>query len=167
MSANLEAKKQVVAEITEKFKAAQSVVAVHYSALTVEEATKLRSQCREAGVEYCVLKNTLVRRSLDDMGIQGWDHVLSGPTAYAFGMKDAVSPAKVVCDFIDKTKNDHLTVEVGLMGSEVLDVDAVKSLASLPSREVLLSRLVGSLNSPIAKLVYTLEAIRKKQAGEE
>ena len=104
MSKNLEVKKQVVSEITEKFKAAQSVVAVHYTGLTVEEVTKLRSQCREAGVEYCVLKNTLVRRSLDEMGIQGWDHVLAGPTAYAFGMKDAVSPAKVVCDFIDKTK---------------------------------------------------------------
>lgn len=167
MSKNLEAKKQVVSEITEKFKAAQSVVAVHYSGLTVEEVTKLRSQCREADVEYCVLKNTLVRRSLDDMGIKGWDHVLAGPTAYAFGLKDAVSPAKVVCDFIDKTKTEHMTVEVGLMGAEVLDVNAVKALAALPSREVLLARLVGSLNSSVSKLVYVLDAIRKQKAGEQ
>ena len=71
MGANLELKKQVVSEITEKFKNAQSVVAVHYSGLTVEEVTGLRKQCREANVDYCVLKNTLVRRALDDMGIHG------------------------------------------------------------------------------------------------
>ena len=167
MSKNLEIKKQVVADITEKFKNAQSVIAVHYSGLTVEEATKLRAQCREAGVDYCVLKNTLVRRALDDMGISGWDNVLEGPTAFAFGMKDAVAPAKIVCDFIDKAKNDYMSVKVGLMGNEVLDVNAIKALAALPSREVLLARLVGSLNAPISKLVYVLEAIRKKQAGEE
>ena len=155
MGKNLEIKKQVVSDITEKFKNAQSVVAVHYSGLTVEEVTALRKQCREANVDYCVLKNTLVRRALDDMGIHGWDDVLEGPTAYAFGTKDAVAPAKVLCDFIDKAKNDHMSVKI------------VKALASLPSREVLLARLVGSLNSSIAKLVYVLDAVRKKQAGEE
>ena len=167
MGKNLEIKKQVVSDISEKFKNAQSVVAVHYSGLTVEEVTALRKQCREANVDYCVLKNTLVRRALDDMGINGWDNVLEGPTAYAFGTKDAVAPAKVLCDFIDKAKNDHMSVKIGLMGEEVMDVNAVKALASLPSREVLLARLVGSLNSSIAKLVYVLDAIRKQQAGEE
>ena len=167
MGKNLEIKKQVVSDITEKFKNAQSVVAVHYSGLTVEEVTALRKQCREANVDYCVLKNTLVRRALDDMGIHGWDDVLEGPTAYAFGTKDAVAPAKVLCDFIDKAKNDHMSVKIGLMGEEIMDVNAVKALASLPSREVLLARLVGSLNSSIAKLVYVLDAIRKQQAGEE
>ena len=132
-----------------------------------EQVTALRKQCREANVDYCVLKNTLVRRALDDMGINGWDDVLEGPTAYAFGTKDAVAPAKVLCDFIDKAKNDHMSVKIGLMGTEVMDVNAVKALASLPSREVLLARLVGSLNSSIAKLVYVLDAIRKQQAGEE
>ena len=166
MSKNLEIKKQVVADITEKFKNAQSVVAVHYSGLTVEEATKLRADCRNAGVEYCVLKNTLVRRALNDMGITGWDKELEGPTAFAFGMKDAVAPAKVVCDFIDKAKNEHLSVKIGLMGTEIMDQNAVKALAALPSREVLLARLVGSLNSSIAKLVYALDAIRKQKAGE-
>ena len=167
MGKNLEVKKQVVSDITEKFKNAQSVVAVHYSGLTVEEVTGLRKQCREANVDYCVLKNTLVRRALDDMGIHGWDDVLEGPTAYAFGTKDAVAPAKVLCDFIDKAKNDHMSVKIGLMGEEIMDVNAVKALAAMPSREMLLARLVGSLNSSIAKLVYVLDALRKKQAGEE
>ena len=167
MSKNLENKKVVVSEITEKFKNAQSVVAVHYSGLTVEEVTKLRAECRAAKVDYVVLKNTLVRRALDDMGIHGWDDVLEGPTAYAFGTADPVSPAKILCNFIDKAKNDHMSVKIGLMGEEIMDEKAVKALASMPSREELLARLVGSLNSSVSKLVYVLEAIRKKQAGEE
>ena len=136
--------------------------------ITVEEVTELRNQFRAAGVEYCVLKNTLVRRALDDMGITGLDHTLSGPSAYAFGMNDPVSPAKVVYDFINKNKDDgRLSVKAGLMDGQVLDAKQVKALSELPSKEVLLSRLVGSLQAPVAKLVYFLEALRKQQAGEE
>ena len=115
-----------------------------------------------------MLKNTLVRRALDDMGITGLDHTLSGPSAYAFGMNDPVSPAKVVYDFINKNKDDgRLSVKAGLMDGQVLDAKQVKALSELPSKEVLLSRLVGSLQAPVAKLVYFLEALRKQQAGEE
>ena len=165
MSKNLEAKKVVVSEISEKLKNCQSMVVVHFN---VEEVTELRNQFRAAGVEYCVLKNTLVRRALDDMGITGLDHTLSGPSAYAFGMNDPVSPAKVVYDFINKNKDDgRLSVKAGLMDGQVLDAKQVKALSELPSKEVLLSRLVGSLQAPVAKLVYFLEALRKQQAGEE
>lgn len=167
MSKNLEIKKQVVADILDKFKNAQSVVVVHYSGITVEDVTKLRNQFRENGVEYCVLKNTLVKRALHEMGVTGIDEHLEGPSAFAFGMKDAVAPAKVIYDFIDKTKTEALSVKVGLMGTEVMDEKAVKALSQLPSREVLLARLVGSLKAPISNLVYALEALRKKQAGEE
>ena len=168
MSKNLEAKKVVVSEISEKLKNCQSMVVVHFNGITVEEVTELRNQFRAAGVEYCVLKNTLVRRALDDMGITGLDHTLSGPSAYAFGMNDPVSPAKVVYDFINKNKDDgRLSVKAGLMDGQVLDAKQVKSLSELPSKEVLLSRLVGSLQAPVAKLVYFLEALRKQQAGEE
>ena len=163
MSKNLEAKKVVVSEISEKLKNCQSMVVVHFNGITVEEVTELRNQFRAAGVEYCVLKNTLVRRALDDMGITGLDHTLSGPSAYAFGMNDPVSPAKVVYDFI----NGRLSVKAGLMDGQVLDAKQVKALSELPSKEVLLSRLVGSLQAPVAKLVYFLEALRKQQAGEE
>lgn len=168
MSKNLEAKKVVVSEISEKLKNCQSMVVVHFNGITVEEVTELRNQFRAAGVEYCVLKNTLVRRALDDMGITGLDHTLSGPSAYAFGMNDPVSPAKVVYDFINKNKDDgRLSVKAGLMDGQVLDAKQVKALSELPSKEVLLSRLVGSLQAPVAKLVYFLEALRKQQAGEE
>lgn len=168
MSKNLEAKKAVVSEISEKLKACKSMVVVSFTGITVEEVTELRNQFRANGVEYCVLKNTLVRRALDDMGITGLDHTLEGPSAYAFGMNDAVAPAKIVYDFINKTKNDgRLTVKAGLMDGEVLSVEQVKALSELPPREVLLARIVGSLQAPVAKLVYFLEALRKQQAGEE
>lgn len=168
MSKNFEAKKVVVSGISEKLKNCKSMVIVSFTGITVEEVTELRNQFRAAGVDYCVLKNTLVRRALDDMGITGLDHTLEGPNAFAFGMTDAVAPAKIVYDFIGKTKNDgRMAVKAGLMDGEVLSVDQVKALSEVPPREVLLARLVGSLQAPVAKLVYFLEALRKKQAGEE
>ena len=167
MSKNLENKVQVVADILSKLQNAQSMVIVKYSGLTVEDVTKLRAQCRENNVQYCVLKNTLVKRALHEMNITGLDEQLEGPNAFVFGMNDAVAPAKVICEFIDKTKTEALSVKAGLMGTELLDVKAIDALAKLPSREVLLARLVGSLKAPIANLVYALEALRKKQAGEE
>ena len=162
-----EEKGKVVADIVEKIKNAQSMVVVRYSGLTVEEATKLRNQFRDNGVEYCVLKNTLVRRALAELNIEGLDELLQGPNAFAFGHTDIVAPAKIVAEFIEKSKNDHLEIKAGLMGTEVLDVNGVKALAAMPSREALLSRLVGSLSSSISKFVICLEAIRKQKAGEE
>ena len=167
LSKNQEAKIVAVAEIVEKLKNAQSVVVVEYSGITVEEVTGLRAKFRENGVEYVVLKNKLVARALKEIGVTGLDDVLQGPNAFAFGMSDAVAPAKVVCDFIDKSKKECLQVKGGLMGTEVMDVKAVKALAAMPSRDMLLARLVGSLKSPITNLVYAIEAIRKKAAGEE
>ncbi len=166
MSNNLELKKQVVADITHKFMNAKSVVVVKYSGLTVEQVTDLRNQCRAAGVEYCVLKNTLVRRSLADLGITGLDSVLEGPSAFAFGMTDAVAPAKVLDGFIGKLKTPVLEVKAGLLDREVLDVKGVKALAELPSREVLLARLLGSMTNSISGFVRVVEAIRKQKAGE-
>jgi large subunit ribosomal protein L10 len=169
MSKNFEAKKVVVSEIKEKFQNAQSVVLVHFSGNTVEEVTKLRNQFREAGVEYVVLKNKLVERALNELNIEGLNEQLTGPNAYAFGMTDAVAPAKVIYDFISKNKKDesNLSVKAGLMGTEVMDVNAVKALSEVPSRDVLLARLVGSIHAPVSNLVYALEAIRKQKAGED
>ncbi len=166
MSNNLELKKQVVADITQKFMNAKSVVVVKYSGLTVEQVTELRNQCRAAQVEYCVLKNTLVRRSLNDLGITGFDHVLEGPSAFAFGMTDAVAPAKVLDGFITKTKTNAIEIKAGLLGRDALDVKAVKALAELPSREVLLARLLGSMTNSISSFVRVVEAYRKQKAGE-
>lgn len=166
MSKNLEVKKEVVADIIHKLQNAQSVVVVTYNGLTVEQVTELRNQCRAAQVEYCVLKNTLVRRALDDLGITALDHVLAGPSAYAFGMKDAVSPAKVIDGYITKTKTTALEIKAGLLGRTALDAAGVHALAELPSREVLLARLLGCMTNTVSGLVRVLEAVRKQKAGE-
>ena len=162
MSNNQELKKQVVSDIVAKFQQAQSVVVVKYSGLTVEQVTELRAQCRANGVDYCVLKNTLVRRALNELGIEGMDDVLHGPSAFAFGATDAVAPAKVLDEFVTKTKTEAIEVKAGLLGREVMTPADVKNLASVPSREVLLSRLVGSLQSSISSFVRVLDAISKK-----
>ncbi len=162
MSKNLEMKKQVVSDIVKKFQDAQSVVIVNYSGLTVEQVTGLRAQFRANGVDYCVLKNTLVRRALEELKIEGLDEVLNGPSAFAFGMNDPVSPAKIINAYIKNTQSDAIEIKAGLLGSELISMEQIKALAEMPSREVLLSRLVGSLQSSIASFVRVLDAIAKK-----
>ena len=166
MSKNLEIKKQVVSDIVKKFQDAQSVIVVSFSGLSVEAVTALRAQFRQNNVESCVLKNTLVRRALHELNIEGLDDVLNGPSAFAFGMSDPVSPAKIVNDFITKNKTEALQIKAGLMGTEILSDAQIKELATVPSREVLLARLLGSLQSSIAGFVRVLDAIAKKNSEE-
>ncbi len=165
MSNTLEIKKQVVSGIKEKLEKAQSVVFYDYRGLTVEQVTKLRSECRKAGVEYVVLKNTMVELAAKELGIEGLDDHLKGPTAVAFGMTDAVAPAKILSNYVKEIKKTE--IKCGIMNGSVIDVKAVEALASMPSREVLIARIMGSMMSSVSKFVYCLEAIRKKQAGEE
>lgn len=165
MSNNMEIKKQVVAEIKEKLQKAQSVVFYDYRGLTVEQVTKLRANCRQSGVEYCVLKNTMVELAAKELGIEGLDDYLKGPTAVAFGMTDIVAPAKILTTFVKEIKKTE--IKCGIVDGKVVDVKGVEALASLPSREVLIARIMGSMMSSVSKFVYCLEAIRKKQAGEE
>mgnify|MGYP000655230559 FL=1 len=110
MSKSRELKEQKVAEIKERFEKAQGIVVIDYRGINVEQVTALRKQFREAGVEYVVLKNTLVQRVADELGEKGLDHVLTGPNAFAFGYDDPVAPAKVITDFITKTKCEHLEI---------------------------------------------------------
>lgn len=164
MSKNLEIKKQVVADIVEKFKAAQSVVVCSYSGLTVEQVTALRKECREKNVQYVVLKNRLVLRALQELNITGLEDLLNGPNAFVFGMDDVTAAPKAVNGFIEKNKLTSLTITGGLMGTEVMDVAAVKTLASMPGKDELLATLVGCLMSPISSLVAVLDQIAEKKA---
>lgn len=166
MSKNFEIKQQVVADIVEKFKGAQSVVICSYNGLTVEQVTRLRKTCREADVHYCVLKNRLVARALDELHIEGLDKLLAGPNAFVFGMSDAVSAPKIVNDFIEKEKTEALKMVGGLLESKAVDVATLKHLAALPSREVLLAKLLGSMTATVGNFVRVVEAIRKQKAGE-
>ena len=163
MSANLEVKKQVVADIVEKFKNAECMMIVSYSGLTVEQVTQLRKNCRENDVHYCVLKNRLVARALKELNIEGLDHLLEGPNAFVFGEKDVTAAPKMIQSFIDKNKLTSLEIKGGLMGTEVMDVAAVKALAATPSREELLATMVGCLVSPVSSLVSVLEQIAEKK----
>jgi large subunit ribosomal protein L10 len=170
-------KVQTVAEIKERFKSSGSVVLIDYRGINVEQVTQLRKQFREAGVEYVVLKNTLVKRALSELPVDAMDDLLEGPSAFAFGVKDPVAPAKVIMEFIAKTKNEHLKVKGGLIDGRRIDPKGVKALADLPPREVLIARIMGSLNAPVTNfvgvlsatlrsLVYAIDAVRKQKAGE-
>ena len=165
MSKNRELKVQVVANIVEKLKGAQSMVVCSYSGLTVEQVTNLRKLCREQEVHYCVLKNRLVLRALQELGINGMDHLLEGPNAFVFSTKDVTNAPKIVNDFIEKNKLTSLEIKGGLMGTEVLDVAGVKALAALPSREELLATVVGCLVSPVSSLVAVLDEIAEQKAA--
>ena len=165
MSKNRELKVQVVADIVEKLKDAQSMVVCSYSGLTVEQVTNLRKLCREQEVHYCVLKNRLVLRALQELGIGGMDHLLEGPNAFVFSTKDVTNAPKIVNDFIEKNKLTSLEIKGGLMGTEVLDAAGVKALAALPSREELLATMVGCLVSPVSALVAVLDEIAEKKAA--
>ena len=168
------AKAAVVEEMKEKLQSAQGAVFVGFSGLTVADVTKLRRKFREGGVEYKVIKNTLTRIAADELGYNALDAILEGPTALAFSTEDAVAPAKI----LKETKTEALTVKAGLVDGQVIDVAAVDALASLPSREELLAKLVGSMQAPISGLVnvlqgnirnmvYVLDAVRAKKAEQE
>ena len=163
MSANLEAKKLVVTDIVEKLKNAECMMVVSYSGLTVEQVTELRKQCRENDVHYCVLKNRLVNRALQELKIEGLDSLLEGPNAFVFSDKDVTAGPKIISQFIEKNKLTSLEIKGGLMGTEKLDVAAIKSLAATPSREELLATLVGCLQSPMSGLVAVLDQIAEKK----
>ena len=157
----LEQKKQVVSDITEKLRSAKSVVLVEYKGLTVEKATDLRNKCREAGVEYKVYKNTLMRFAFEELGYKDITASLEGPNAIAISFNDEISAAKVTNDFA-KTSNETIVLKAGIADGRVLNADEVKELASVPPREVLLGQLAGVLQGNIRNLAYMLDQISKK-----
>ena len=160
MSANMQAKQVIIDDIHDKFAKAQSAVLVDYIGLTVEEVTALRSEFRKVGVEYKVLKNTLIHRATMDMGYEGLDAHLEGPTAVAFSYEDPTAAARVITDFIKKYKKT--TVKCGIVSGKVLDADGVDTLAKIPSREVLLAQLMSVFNGPVRGIVVAVNAIREK-----
>ena len=162
MSKNRELKEQAVAEIVEKLKNSQSTVICSYSGLTVAQATELRKQCRENDVQYCVLKNRLVARALNERNITGIEDLLNGPNAFVFGTKDPVSAPKVISEFIEKNKLESLKVMGGLLGADAVDTKTIAHLASLPSRETLLAKLMGCMSNTAASFVRVVDAIRKQ-----
>lgn len=164
----LEEKKQIVAELTEKLKNAASGVIVDYKGINVEQDTNLRKSFREAGVEYSVIKNTLLRFAVKEAGLSELENVLEGTTALAISNDDEVAPAKVFKDFL----KDNAGLEIGgfkagFSDGKVLSVAEVEELANIPSREVLITKVACGLNSIIASLAFAIKAVSEKEPAEE
>ena len=165
MSLNRSEKQAVIDEVTGLAAKAQTLVMAEYRGITVADMTRLRSQAREKGVSLSVLKNTLARRAVAGSSFEVLSDQMTGPLIYGFST-DAVAAAKVVADFA-KT-NDTLVIRAGAFGGKALDVNGVKQLANIPSKEVLLAQLCGLLMSPMSRTAAVLAALSTKRgAGEE
>ena len=160
----LESKKAVVAGLVERLQAAQAGVIADYRGLTVAQDTELRVKLREAGVEYTIVKNTLLNFAAKEVGLEELEPVLHGPTALATSDSDLVASAKVLVDFA-KT-NEQLEIKGGFVEGKVISIDEVKVYANIPSKEVLISKMMGSLQAPVGNLVRALDAIAKKMESE-
>jgi large subunit ribosomal protein L10 len=150
--------------VTSLAASAQTLVMAEYRGITVADMTKLRSQAREKGVTLSVLKNTLARRAVIGTAFEVLSDQMTGPLIYGFSV-DAVSAAKVVSDF-SKT-NDKLVIRAGAFGGKALDIDGIKQLANIPSREVLLAQVCGLLMSPMSRTAVVLNALMAKRVAEQ
>lgn len=165
-NAVLEAKKAKVEQLTELIKNSVSGVLVDYKGITVEEDTKLRKELREANVNYFVEKNTMLLRAFKNCGIEGFEETLNGTTAIAISNDDQTAPARILGKFAEKS-GDKFNLKAGYIEGEVYDQAGVTALSKIPSKDVLLAQLVGSLQGPMQKLAAVLDAVKEKKSEEE
>ncbi len=156
-------KQQFVAELSEKLKNAPAGVLVDYKGITVADDTKLRKELREANVEYMVVKNTMLRFAAKNAGLDEMTGVLEGTTALAVSHDDPMAAARILVKYAESVK-DGFHVKTGFMDGKVIDVDTVTAIAKIPSKEVLVSQMLSSLNAPIANLAVVLNQIAEKNA---
>lgn len=161
----LEQKKQAVVQLTEKMKSAVAGVLVDYKGISVADDTKLRKELREAGVDYAVVKNSLLRFAAKEVGYDALDSVLEGTTAIAMSHDDQVAAAKILTKYADEHK-DSFSIKAGFVDGGVIDAAKVNELGKLPNREALLSMLCSALQGNIRGLAVALNAIAEKN-GEE
>lgn len=159
--AKVEIKKPIVDEISELLNGAQSAVVVDYRGLTVEEDTKLRKELREAGVTYKVYKNTMINFAIKGTDFESLAPHLEGPTAIAVSKEDATAPARVLYKFAKEA--EALELKAGVVEGVYYDADGIKAVASIPSREELLSKFLGSIQSPITNFARVIKQIAEKQ----
>ena len=159
--AKVELKQPIVQEISENIKDAQSVVVVNYLGLTVAEDTELRKQLREAGVVYKVYKNTLVNFAIKGTEFESLADCLEGPNAFAISTTDATAPARIVANFAKKA--EKLEIKAGVVEGNYYDAKGMTAIANVPSREVLLGKLLGSIQSPIANFARVINQIAESK----
>jgi len=164
MNKNRQIKEAKVAEIKEKLQQAKAVVLSDYQGLTVEEDTQLRKGLREAGVEYKVYKNNLVVLAAKELGIEGLEEYLEGPVSIAFGYEDATAPARVLNNFA----KDHKKIELkaGIVEGTLYNKAEIEKVATIPSKEVLVAKLLGSFKAPLSNFAYLINAIKEKKESE-
>ena len=165
-NAVLEAKKAKVDKLTDIIKNSVSGVLVDYKGITVEEDTKLRKELREAGVHYFVEKNTLLLRAFKKCGIEGFEEALNGTTAIAVSNDDQTAPARILGKFAKEAGDEKFNLKAGYVEGEVYDANGVLALSKIPSKEVLLAQLVGSLQGPLQKLAATIKAVADQKSEE-
>lgn len=161
--AKIELKQPIVEEIKANLDGAQSAVVVDYRGLTVEQDTRLRKEMREAGVIYKVYKNTMVRFAIDGTEFEALKDDLEGPNAIAISKDDATAPARILAKFAKDAP--ALEIKSGIVEGTYYDANGIKAISSIPSREELLSKLLGSLQSPIANFARVLKQIAEKDGG--
>lgn len=161
----LEKKEAVVDEIKKNIESSSAMVIVDYRGLNVEQLTELRSNFRSSDVVYKVYKNTMMNLAFKELELPEITELLKGPNGFAFSMKDPMAAARVSNDFA-KT-NEALEIKGGFLEGKFLNVEEVKEVASIPSREVLLSRLLGSFKSPMANFARLIDAIAKSKEEEK
>ncbi|MBR4186357.1 MAG: 50S ribosomal protein L10 [Clostridia bacterium] len=162
----LEQKKVIVEGLADKMSRAASGVLVKYEGITVDQDTKMRKALREAGVEYAVIKNTLIGKAADKAGFEGLKSELSGMNALAISYDDPIAPAKILKEYAEKIET--FEIRGGILDGAVVDAATVNELADIPPKEVLVAKLLGSIQSPLYKFAYVLQAIiDKENEGKE
>ena len=161
----VERKQQIVNDLSDKLKNAQACVIVNYAGITVENDTALRKELTAAGVNYSVIKNTLIKRACENSGFEDLTDVLEGMTAVATSDTDPVAAAKILSKYAEKIES--FEIKAGFVDGKILDKDGVDQLAKLPSKEVLIGKVLGSLQSSLYSLAYVLQAYVDKQNETE
>ena len=160
---SIKAKSAIVDEIKEKLEKAQSLVVIDYMGTTVDQATSMRAKLREAGVDYTVYKNTLMARAVEGTQFEGIKDVLNGPSAFAISYDDAVAPARVLKGAIKDT--GKMAFKAGVVEGVLYDAAGIETIADIPSRDELIAKFMGSIQSPVGKFVRTLQAIADAQGA--
>ena len=161
----LQKKKEIVKDLTERFKDAESVVIVNYRGLNVTEITDLRKQLRESNIVFKVIKDSYLRRVADNLGYDDLKNIFIGPTAVAFSNDDAVAPARIIAKFAKNAK--ALEIKGGIIENKIASLSEIDELSKLPDKDGLLSMLLSVLQAPIRNVAYAVKAISDKKEESE
>ena len=165
ISKNREIKQAKVLEIKGKLEKAQGIIFAKYQGLTVEEDTELRKKLREAGIEYKVYKNSLTVIAAKELGLDGIESHLVGPLSIALGYEDPTAPARILNEFAKTHKK--LELKAGIVQGEIFDAEKVTRLASIPPKDVLIAKLLGSFKAPLSNFVYLLDSIKESKESAQ